>query len=232
MCQHTQRWALQKGVGVSKQLGWGSPGSVLCGRHPHQPLFPVCAHVHTHTHTHTRFRSMQLPSPATLVSSVCTHARIHTHTHTHTHDSGLCGCHPHQPLFPVCAHARTHTHTHTHTWFRSMRSPSPLTLVSSVCTHTCTHKHTHATFQVSVPIVLGWEERACPGPWLWPDLLGRGWLALVQGLPQRLDEHQSKAVGYQPWTEALHIPLVSLVLTAQLIKLAVAESRHCSLLIS
>ena len=128
MCQHSQRWQLQKRVGVSKQLGWGSPGSVLCGHHPHQPLFPVCAHAcactharaHTHTHTHTRFRSMQLPSPATLVSSVCTHA---------------------------------HTHTHTHTRFRSMRSPSPPTLVSSVCTHVGAHTHTHTVqvYAVAIP---------------------------------------------------------------------------------
>lgn len=164
MCQSTQRWQLQKGVGASKQLGWESLGSVLCGHYPHQPLFPV-------------------------------------RTHTHTHGSGLCGLHPHQPLFPVC-------------------------------THVGMHKHTHATFQVSVPIVLSLEERACPEPWLWPDLLGREWLAPVQGLPQRLGAYQFEATGCQPWAEALYIPLVSLVLTAQLIKLAVAESRHCSLLIS
>ena len=178
-------------------MGWESPGSVLCGRYPHQPLFPVCAHTHVHTHTHTHTHTVQVYAVA-ISSNHCFQC---VHMHTHTHSSGLCGQHPHQPLFPVCAHA-------------------------------CMHKHTHATFQVSVPIVLSLEERACPEPWLWPDLLGREWLAPVQGLPQRLDAHKFEATGCQPWAEALYIPLVSLVLTVQLIKLAVAESRHCSLLIS
>ena len=172
------------------------------------------------------FSSMWSLSPPTLVSSVCTHTCAHTHTHTHTHGSGLCGRHLLQSLFPVCAHAHTHTHS------SGLCGQHPHQPLFPVCAHACMHKHTHATFQVSVPIVLSLEERACPEPWLWPDLLGREWLAPVQGLPQRLDAHKFEATGCQPWAEALYIPLVSLVLTVQLIKLAVAESRHCSLLIS
>ena len=56
VCQHTRWWQLQKGTGVSRESGWGSPGSVLCSCHPYQPLFPVCAHMCTHIRTHATFQ--------------------------------------------------------------------------------------------------------------------------------------------------------------------------------
>lgn len=98
-------------------------------------------------------------------------------------------------------------------WFSSMQSPSPPSLVSSVCTHAHTHTHTrYLPTQRPYSSQLG--RTRLPWALTLARPVGREWLAPVQGLPQRLDAYQLEATGCQPWTEALHIPLVSLVLTA------------------